>query len=40
MAIRNLITELILFAALFFGCASAPRPGYSVEPLPEYDALL
>ncbi len=39
MAIRDLITGLILFGALFFGCVSAPRPGYSVEPLPEYDAL-
>ncbi|MFH1882574.1 MAG: DUF4185 domain-containing protein [Planctomycetota bacterium] len=39
MAIKNLIAGLVLFGLLVFGCASAPRPGYSVETLPEYDAL-
>ena len=39
MCLRNLIAGLILFGALFFGCASAGPPGYSDEPLPEYDAL-
>ena len=39
MAIRNLIAGLVLFVVLLLGCASTPPPGYSVEPLPEYDAL-
>ena len=39
MAIRNLIAGLVLFGLLLLGCASAPPMRYSVEPLPEYDAL-
>jgi hypothetical protein len=39
MAIRNLITGLVLFVVLFCGCAYAGPLEYSVEPLPEYDAL-
>jgi len=34
-----LIAGLVLFVVLLLGCASAPLPGYSVETLPEYDAL-
>jgi hypothetical protein len=36
---RDLIAGLVLFGVLVLGCASAPQPGYTVEPLPEYDAL-
>ena len=39
MTVRNLIVELVLFGALLLSCASAPLPKYSVELLPEYDAL-
>ena len=39
MTIRSLIAGLVLFGASFFGCASASLPRYSVETLPEYDAL-
>ncbi len=39
MAIRNLIAGMVLCVPLVLGCASAPLPEYSVEPLPEYDAL-
>ncbi len=39
MAIRNLIAGMVLCVPLVLGCASAPLPKYSVEPLPEYDAL-
>ncbi len=39
MAIRNLIAGLVLFVVFLLGCVTALLPGYSVEPLPAYDAL-
>jgi len=39
MAVRNLVAKLVLLIVLPFGCASASLPKYSVEPLPEYNAL-
>ena len=39
MAVRNLAAKLVLLIVLPFGCASASPPEYSVEPLPEYNAL-
>ncbi|MCP4258429.1 MAG: DUF4185 domain-containing protein [Planctomycetes bacterium] len=36
MTVRYLITGLVLFAVLFFGCAYAGSLVYSGEPLPEY----
>ncbi len=39
MAVRSFIIGLVLVTGLPFGCASASLPKYSVEPLPEYNAL-
>jgi len=39
MTIRNLIAGLVLSSVFLLGCVSAPLPGYSVQTLPEYDAL-
>lgn len=39
MAVRNLVAKLVLLIVLPFGCASASLPKYSIELLPEYNAL-
>ena len=39
LVIRNLITKFVLLLFLFCGCVFASLPKYSVEILPEYDAL-
>jgi hypothetical protein len=39
MMFRDLIAEVVLLSLLVYGCVYAQAPMYSVEPLPEYDAL-
>jgi hypothetical protein len=39
MTIKNLISGLVLFGVLLFGCTSTVISQYSSEPLPAYDAL-
>ncbi|MCP4608856.1 MAG: DUF4185 domain-containing protein [Planctomycetes bacterium] len=39
MAVRNLRFSLVLFIVLFCGCASAGPLKYSVESMPDYDAM-
>ena len=39
MAVRSIIVELVLVIGFPFGCASASLPKFSIEPLPEYNAL-